>query len=49
MRWSIDTRYSQIGLPTSRRHVPGFVARSHENPEGVAKSYLDWNQAFETE
>ena len=44
VRWSVDTRYSQIGLPTGRAHVPGFVARSRANPESVAKSHHDWNR-----
>ena len=46
MRWSVDTRYSQIGLPTGRANVPGFVARSQKNPESVAKSHDDWNRQF---
>ena len=44
VRWSVDTRYSQIGLPTGRESVPGFVARSHNQPESVAKTYHDWNR-----
>ena len=46
VRWSVDTRYSQIGLPTGRASVPGFVARSRVNPESVAKSHHDWNRLF---
>lgn len=46
VRWSVDTRYSQIGLPTGRAHVPGFVARSRKNPESDAKSHHDWNRQF---
>ncbi len=46
VRWSVDTRYSQIGLPTGRAHVPGFVARSRKNPESAAKSHHDWNRLF---
>jgi len=46
VRWSVDTRYSQIGLPTGRESVPGFVARSHNQPESVAKTYHDWNRLF---
>ncbi|RKU30280.1 hypothetical protein C6497_04795 [Candidatus Poribacteria bacterium] len=46
VRWSVDTRYSQIGLPTGRESVPGFIARSHKNPESVAKSHHDWNREF---
>ena len=49
VRWSIDTRYSQIGLPMGRRNVPGFIARSHQVPENVAQSHSDWNQAFKNE
>ena len=46
VRWSVDTRYSQIGLPTGRAHVPGFVAQSRKNPENITKSHHDWNQQF---
>ena len=46
VRWSVDTRYSQIGLPTGRASVPGFVARSRTNPESVATSHHDWNRLF---
>ena len=42
VRWSVDTRYCQLGLPTGRAHVPGFVARSRENPDRVARSLDDW-------
>ena len=46
VRWSVDTRYSQIGLPSGRSNVPGFVARSLKNPESVAQSYHDWIELF---
>ena len=46
VRWSVDTRYCQIGLPTGRANVPGFIARSRTNPESVAKSHHDWNRLF---
>ena len=46
VRWSVDTRYSQIGLPTGRESVPGFIARSRENPESIAKSHHEWNRQF---
>ena len=46
VRWSVDTRYSQTGLPTGRANVPGFIARSRLNPECVAKSHNDWNRQF---
>ena len=47
VRWSVDTRYNQIGLPTGRESVPGFIARSHKQPERVAQSHHDWNRLFE--
>ena len=46
VRWSLDTRYSCIGLPTGRSYKPGFVARSRENPESVACSHHDWIKLF---
>ena len=46
VRWSVDSRYSQLGLPTGRPHSPGFVARSRENPASVARSHLDWIKLF---
>ena len=47
VRWSLDIRYSRIGLPTGRENVPGFIARSQGNPESVAKSHHDWLRNFE--
>jgi phytanoyl-CoA hydroxylase len=47
VRWSVDTRYCQIGLPTGRENVPGFVARSRKHPDRVAKSVDDWHRVFE--
>ncbi|MCY3992348.1 MAG: phytanoyl-CoA dioxygenase family protein [Caldilineaceae bacterium] len=44
VRWSVDTRYSRIGLPTGRSKVPGFVARSRQHPDRVARSHHDWIQ-----
>ena len=44
VRWSVDTRYSRIGLPTGRSRVPGFVARSRKDPQKVARSHHDWLQ-----
>lgn len=39
VRWSVDSRYSQIGLPTGRENVPRFIARSHQNPKQMTRSY----------
>ena len=47
VRWSLDTRYCSLGLPTGRDHVPGFVARSRAHPESVARSHLDWLRLYE--
>ena len=42
VRWSLDIRYSDPTKPTGRSEVPGFIARSRENPTAVAQSHLDW-------
>ena len=47
VRWSLDLRYCRIGLPTGRKNVPGFVARSHNQPESVAKSHHEWLRIYE--
>ena len=47
VRWSLDLRYSRTGLPTGRKNVPGFIARSRDDPESVAKSHHDWLRIFE--
>lgn len=49
IRWSVDTRYSAVGLPTGRDDVPGFIARSRQNPQSIAKSHHDWNRLFESQ
>ena len=46
IRWSVDSRYSQVGLPTGRPHAPGFVARSKAKPDSVARSHHDWIHLF---
>ena len=47
IRWSLDIRYSDPRLPTGRDSVSGFIARSVENPELIAKSHHDWLNLFE--
>lgn len=42
VRWSLDTRYCRLGVPTGRSTVPGFVARSRENPESVTRNHRQW-------
>jgi len=46
VRWSVDTRYSRIGLSTGRSNVPGFVARSRQQPRQTARSHHDWIQVL---
>ncbi|MEM7132574.1 MAG: phytanoyl-CoA dioxygenase family protein [Chloroflexota bacterium] len=46
VRWSVDTRYNQIGLPTGRENVPGFIARSANDPAHVTQSCDEWIQLF---
>ena len=46
VRWSVDSRYNQLGLPTGRDGTPGFVARSRRHPEQVARGVDDWNRIF---
>lgn len=48
VRWSVDTRYCAIGLPTGRDRTPGFVARSRSRPESVATSCEDWKQLLKS-
>ena len=46
VRWSVDTRYCRVGLPTGRESVPGFVARSRQNPESVIRDHEEWNRIY---
>jgi hypothetical protein len=48
VRWSLDLRYSDPSQPTGRAEVPGFIARSRQNPGAVARDYRDWLALFET-
>ena len=48
VRWSVDSRYCQIGLPNGRKNVPGFVAHSHKMPEQIAQNVEAWEQLFTT-
>ena len=47
IRWSLDIRYSDPRLPTGRPNVPGFIARSRENPAAVCPNLEGWLQLFE--
>ena len=47
VRWSLDIRYCDATLPTGRPQTPGFIARSTQRPNAVARSHLDWLALFE--
>jgi ectoine hydroxylase-related dioxygenase (phytanoyl-CoA dioxygenase family) len=47
VRWSVDTRYSQVGLPTGRSRVRGFLARSREHPDEVVRSCAEWRRVIQ--
>ncbi len=49
IRWSFDLRYHPVGQHTGREVFPGFVARSHSQPETVLTDANAWAQEwFET-
>ncbi|MCY3712151.1 MAG: phytanoyl-CoA dioxygenase family protein [Gemmatimonadetes bacterium] len=47
IRWSIDLRYQQTGLPTGRSFYPNFIVRSRRHPEFVLSDYATWNRGWE--
>ena len=46
VRWSVDTRYCQLGLPSGRENVPGFTARSRKDPARVTAGVDEWERIF---
>lgn len=46
VRWSLDLRYCDRRKPTGRPDIPGFVARSVDEPNSVARSAQDWLRLF---
>ncbi len=42
VRWSMDLRYQQTGMPTGRPFWPAVVVRSKANPSSVQTSYAEW-------
>ena len=42
IRWSFDLRYNPIGQKTGRPWFPGFVARSHKQPESELRDAREW-------
>ncbi len=47
IRWSFDLRYNPVGQPTGRSFLPGFVARSRNNPESELHDPVKWRQMWE--
>ena len=47
VRWSLDLRYQQTGLPTGRSFYPNFIVRSRRHPEFVLSDYGTWNRGWE--
>ncbi len=47
IRWSLDLRYQQTGLPTGRSFYPNFITRSQRHPEFVLTNYETWRRGWE--
>lgn len=47
IRWSLDLRYQQTGLPTGRSFYPNFIVRSRRHPEFVLTDYNTWRHGWE--
>ncbi len=47
IRWSLDLRYQQTGLPTGRSCYPNFIVRSQRHPEFVLSDYATWRRGWE--
>ena len=48
IRWSMDLRYSPIGMPTGRPAFPGFVARSRSDRTQELTDFKAWAAAWES-
>tara|TARA_B100001750_G_C15465588_1_gene576851 strand:- start:132 stop:1064 length:933 start_codon:yes stop_codon:yes gene_type:complete len=46
IRWSVDLRYQQTGLPTGRSFYPNFITRSRRHPEFVLTDYETWSRGW---
>lgn len=46
VRWSFDLRYHPVGQPTGRSVLPGFVARSHAQPDSELRDAEAWAQLW---
>ena len=47
IRWSLDLRYSPVGLPTGRPAFPGFVARSRAKPASELRDPVEWKRRWD--
>lgn len=47
LRWSIDLRYHPIGQESGRPAFPGFVARSHSNPDQELRDPTLWAKSWD--
>lgn len=47
IRWSFDLRYHPVGQPTGRPALPGFIARSEENPDQALSDHAAWVERWE--
>ncbi len=46
VRFSMDLRYNPVGQSTGRTSFPGFVARSHSNPDTELHDPARWNEMW---
>ena len=46
IRWSLDLRYQQTGLPTGRSYYPNFITRRQRHPEFVLTDYQTWARGW---
>jgi len=46
-RWSFDLRHDVAGQSTSRDHLPGFVARSRNDPASELGDWRAWKRIWE--
>ena len=44
VRWSLDSRYCPLDMPTGRSAVPGFVARCRTEPSRRTSNHRSWLQ-----
>jgi len=47
IRWSMDLRYQQTGLPTGRSFYPDFIVRSRRHPEFIFNDFETWRRGWQ--